>query len=328
MKTRPTHTLFSIGAALVVFSACAADTSNTGDESQSPADGLDEQANIIFSECTPNPCTNGGTCTDTLIGFQCSCIGGFTGTLCDVAPTGQPPAQPPVLPPLFPSDHKLSFNVQQTFEGIVNSPADITGVTVTVNGQVCAPGACTTTVAAGASATVQVRLAVRSGAPKPLPMLRSWGDCIASTTSFEHIVNADQTSSISWTSTLGNLDADKTCTASFAQAATFWFHLPALGPSVAKAEPAEFCDFVVNPIYIPQIPEGAESWSTSCMFPPGTTVTLTPFYQGRQLSEMVCATRESPDAEFTKLRFTSTPAVIPTVRAGQNYECALEKLPE
>jgi hypothetical protein len=56
-------------------------------------------------------------------------------------------------------------------------------------------------------------------------------------------------------------------------------------------------------------------------------VTLTPFYQNRQLSEMVCVLRDTPDAPQVT-RFTSTPVVIPSVGAGQNYECALEKLPE
>ena len=42
---------------------------------------------IIFSvveinECSPNPCNNGGTCTDLVNGFSCSCVAGYNGDDC------------------------------------------------------------------------------------------------------------------------------------------------------------------------------------------------------------------------------------------------------
>jgi hypothetical protein len=36
-----------------------------------------------FNSCASNPCQNGSTCVDTAFGFQCSCVGGFYGTLCN-----------------------------------------------------------------------------------------------------------------------------------------------------------------------------------------------------------------------------------------------------
>ena len=33
-------------------------------------------------ECDPNPCQNGGTCTDGIDSFTCSCEEGFTGITC------------------------------------------------------------------------------------------------------------------------------------------------------------------------------------------------------------------------------------------------------
>ena len=34
-------------------------------------------------ECSPNPCLNGGTCTDQLAGFECACPPGYYGPTCD-----------------------------------------------------------------------------------------------------------------------------------------------------------------------------------------------------------------------------------------------------
>lgn len=40
---------------------------------------------LQLSECSPNPCVNEGTCTETGDGgFQCSCPIGFTGSKCDI----------------------------------------------------------------------------------------------------------------------------------------------------------------------------------------------------------------------------------------------------
>ena len=35
-----------------------------------------------IDECASNPCLNGGTCTDRVNGFTCSCVPGFRGTQC------------------------------------------------------------------------------------------------------------------------------------------------------------------------------------------------------------------------------------------------------
>jgi hypothetical protein len=39
-----------------------------------------------INDCAPNPCLNGGACTDGVNSFTCACTGGFTGTTCSVAP--------------------------------------------------------------------------------------------------------------------------------------------------------------------------------------------------------------------------------------------------
>lgn len=36
-----------------------------------------------IDECESNPCLNGGTCLDRLNHFQCECVRGFRGTLCE-----------------------------------------------------------------------------------------------------------------------------------------------------------------------------------------------------------------------------------------------------
>ena len=33
--------------------------------------------------CSPNPCQNMGTCAEMSPGFNCTCLPGFTGKLCD-----------------------------------------------------------------------------------------------------------------------------------------------------------------------------------------------------------------------------------------------------
>lgn len=37
-----------------------------------------------YNECVSSPCANGGTCTDRVGGFSCSCGRGFTGNTCQL----------------------------------------------------------------------------------------------------------------------------------------------------------------------------------------------------------------------------------------------------
>ena len=40
--------------------------------------------NILdINECTSNPCFNGATCNDLVNGYSCSCVPGWTGTICN-----------------------------------------------------------------------------------------------------------------------------------------------------------------------------------------------------------------------------------------------------
>eukprot|EP00057_Strongylocentrotus_purpuratus_P031399 XP_784490.3 PREDICTED: fibropellin-1 [Strongylocentrotus purpuratus] len=38
---------------------------------------------ININDCSPNPCTNGGSCTDGVDSFTCTCVAGFTGNMCE-----------------------------------------------------------------------------------------------------------------------------------------------------------------------------------------------------------------------------------------------------
>ena len=35
-----------------------------------------------INECLPNPCRNGGSCTDLISGFSCTCVAGYIGADC------------------------------------------------------------------------------------------------------------------------------------------------------------------------------------------------------------------------------------------------------
>ena len=37
---------------------------------------------LHINECSPNPCKNGGSCTDLVNGFSCSCVAGYNGDDC------------------------------------------------------------------------------------------------------------------------------------------------------------------------------------------------------------------------------------------------------
>ena len=38
---------------------------------------------VDINECAINPCLNGGTCTDGVNNYTCSCAAGFTGKDCE-----------------------------------------------------------------------------------------------------------------------------------------------------------------------------------------------------------------------------------------------------
>ena len=38
-----------------------------------------------IDECAPNPCQNGGTCTDKVNAYTCNCLAGYQGTNCETS---------------------------------------------------------------------------------------------------------------------------------------------------------------------------------------------------------------------------------------------------
>ena len=36
-----------------------------------------------IDDCDPNPCQNGGTCSDEVNAYNCICVEGYTGTDCE-----------------------------------------------------------------------------------------------------------------------------------------------------------------------------------------------------------------------------------------------------
>ena len=38
-----------------------------------------------IDECASSPCQNGGTCTDLVNDFACTCAPGYTGTVCETS---------------------------------------------------------------------------------------------------------------------------------------------------------------------------------------------------------------------------------------------------
>ena len=40
---------------------------------------------LDIDDCSPNPCQNGGACTDGVNSYQCTCAAGYTGTNCETS---------------------------------------------------------------------------------------------------------------------------------------------------------------------------------------------------------------------------------------------------
>ena len=40
-----------------------------------------------IDDCTPDPCQNGGTCTDGVNDYTCACVLGYTGNDCETGKT-------------------------------------------------------------------------------------------------------------------------------------------------------------------------------------------------------------------------------------------------
>ena len=39
---------------------------------------------VNIDDCDPNPCLNGGSCTDRVNNFTCACLARFNGSLCEL----------------------------------------------------------------------------------------------------------------------------------------------------------------------------------------------------------------------------------------------------
>ena len=68
-------------------SACATGSLKFDDHFQYICTSTDvwQQARIspLPAKCASNPCKNGGTCTNTVDAYSCTCKAGFTGIFCD-----------------------------------------------------------------------------------------------------------------------------------------------------------------------------------------------------------------------------------------------------
>ena len=40
---------------------------------------------LDIDDCAPNPCMNGGACTDGIDSSNCTCVAGFNGTNCETS---------------------------------------------------------------------------------------------------------------------------------------------------------------------------------------------------------------------------------------------------
>ena len=53
---------------------------------------------LDVNDCMPNPCENGGNCTDGVNEYFCTCIPGYTGTDCETGKLLQTLLQKYILP--------------------------------------------------------------------------------------------------------------------------------------------------------------------------------------------------------------------------------------
>jgi hypothetical protein len=95
---RARYVAMSVVLGLSCLSACAStDAADDGLPSHVTPEELlgDGQATTaqprIFgfgTSCSPNPCSNGGTCVDQWLGYTCKCAPGFSGAQCQTATAG------------------------------------------------------------------------------------------------------------------------------------------------------------------------------------------------------------------------------------------------
>src|SRR5689334_23083406 len=90
--------LLALVASLALGTGCGDDGGDGGDmdagmDSTVQEDtGVQQDATVVTTACTENPCLNGGACfamgtvNDGNAAFLCQCVGGYTGPICETAP--------------------------------------------------------------------------------------------------------------------------------------------------------------------------------------------------------------------------------------------------
>jgi len=98
-----------------------------------------ELCEIEIDECDPNPCLNGGTCTDLIADYECACIDGYIGDNCEIEPCEPPsclPYTPVTADQLAPAGCETYIGAHPTHPGeLLCCSAPSTG-----SAPVCAPG--------------------------------------------------------------------------------------------------------------------------------------------------------------------------------------------